>query len=110
MQTDRPYRDEREAALSRVDRLERELAQTKRELERANSALTRRRRREWKKTMVGGTGALALILVVLLTLAAMFGGCVRAILGPTFPVARGELACATRSPHPLLPATTRCPE
>jgi hypothetical protein len=76
MQTDRPYRDERDAALARVARLERDLERARRELAGAKRALARRTKREWGRAMIGGTAALALLLALLMVLAFVFGGCV----------------------------------
>lgn len=70
-----PFRDERAAALARVDDLERELTRARAELEKTKRELASRRRKPRLDTLVSGTMALATLLVFVMGIAVLFAGC-----------------------------------
>jgi hypothetical protein len=78
-----PFRDERAAALARVDDLQRELARTRAELDATKRKLARRK--PWTDNFMGGMMALATLLVVLMGFAVIFGGCYQLVASPSSP-------------------------
>lgn len=68
-----PFRDERAAALVRVDALERELARTRAELAATQRKLARRPR--WTDAAIRGAIPIAALFVIFMGLATLFAGC-----------------------------------
>jgi hypothetical protein len=81
--TESPFRNEREAALARVDALERELSHARRALEDARRELARKKKERLVRVLGRGMAAVAVALVILMGLAVLFGGCVAAFARET---------------------------